>query len=157
MQKKDDRPVDNTATGRNDQKFSGPGTDPNLMRYDQPGTNNGPGPGFTPSQHPYPNEANYTGMDTSDHSKHSRFGGKVQTAIGTMVGSDTLRAKGMEKERFVCFISRLISPRLSSLFPHTRREARNLNMQSSELAQAESLEREAQMHRDRAMGGGRYF
>jgi len=27
-------------------------------------------------------------------------------------------------------------------------------MQSSELAQAESLEREAQMHRDRAMGGG---
>lgn len=27
-------------------------------------------------------------------------------------------------------------------------------MQSNELAQAESLEREAQMHRDRAMGGG---
>lgn len=34
------------------------------------------------------------------------------------------------------------------------REARNLNMQSSELSQAESLEREAQMHRDRAMGAG---
>ena len=30
-------------------------------------------------------------------------------------------------------------------------------MQSNELAQAESLEREAQMHRDRAMGGGEYF
>jgi hypothetical protein len=30
-------------------------------------------------------------------------------------------------------------------------------MQSNELAQAESLEREAQMHRDRAMGGGGYF
>lgn len=27
-------------------------------------------------------------------------------------------------------------------------------MQSNELAQAESLEREAKMHRDRAMGGG---
>ena len=27
-------------------------------------------------------------------------------------------------------------------------------MRSNELAQAESLEREAQMHRDRAMGGG---
>jgi len=27
-------------------------------------------------------------------------------------------------------------------------------MQSNELAQAESLEREAQMHRDRAMGSG---
>lgn len=38
------------------------------------------------------------------------------------------------------------------LVPHTNREARTLNMQSSELAQAESLEREAQMHRDRAMG-----
>ena len=71
-----------------------------------------------------------------------------------MVGSDSLRAKGIEKERFACFASCLILLKLSSLFPHTHSEARNLNMQSNELAQAESLEREAQMHRDRAMGGG---
>jgi hypothetical protein len=74
-----------------------------------------------------------------------------------MVGSDTLRAKGMEKERFVCFLPYLTSPRLSDSFPHTRSEARSLNMQSNELAQAESLEREAQMHRERAVGGGGYF
>lgn len=73
-----------------------------------------------------------------------------------MVGSDSLRAKGIEKERFVCFAC-LILPRLSELFPHVNSEARDLNMQSNELAQAESLEREAQMHRDRAMGGGGYF
>jgi len=36
-------------------------------------------------------------------------------------------------------------------------EARGLNAQSNELAQAESLEREAQMHRDRAMGSGGCF
>jgi len=132
--KKDDPFVDNTTTGRHDPKFSGSGTDPNSMGYDQPGANNDLGVGSNPpQQRPYSNEANYTGADSlSHHSKPSRFGGKVETAIGTMVGSDSLRAKGMEKER----------------------EARNLNMQSSELAQAESLEREAQMHRDRAMGGG---
>jgi len=55
--------------------------------------------------------------------------------MGNVIGSDTLRAKGMEKER----------------------EARDLNTQSNELAQAESLEREAQMHRDRALGSGGYF
>jgi hypothetical protein len=32
-----------------------------------------------------------------------------------------------------------------------------LNTKSNDLAQAESLEREAQMHRDRAMGSGRCF
>ena len=74
-----------------------------------------------------------------------------------MVGSDSLRAKGIEKERFVRFGSRLISPRLDTPFPHTHSEARNLTAQSNELAQAESLEREAQMHRDRAMGGGGYL
>lgn len=43
----------------------------------------------------------------------------------------------------------------SADLPLAYSEARSLNMQSNELAQAESLEREAQMHRDRAaMGGG---
>lgn len=126
------------------------------MKYDQPGANNGPGSAFTPSQHPYPNQAEYAGTGVQDpHAKPSRFGGKVQTAIGTMVGSDSLRAKGMEKERFVCF-GCLISLDSAICFHISRSEARDLNMQSNELAQAESLEREAQMHRDRAMGGGGY-
>ena len=128
------------------------------MRYDQPGANNGPGSGLAPSQYPpHPNEAGYPGTGVQDpNTKPSKLGGKVQTAIGTMVGSDSLRAKGMEKERSVCSISCLISHGLSGSFPYARSEARNLNMQSNELAQAESLEREAQMHRDRAMGGGEY-
>lgn len=89
----------------------------------------------------------------ADHrAKPSKFGGKVETAIGTMVGSDSLRAKGIEKERSV--FHWLDSARAKQLISRMDREARNLNMQSSELAQAESLEREAQMHRDRAMGAG---
>lgn len=70
------------------------------MRYDQPGVNNGPGPGPTLAR--YPNEGEYAGTGTLDpHAKPSKLGGKVQTAIGTVVGSESLRAKGMEKERFV--------------------------------------------------------
>lgn len=75
---------------------NGPGTNSG------PGLNNGPGPGNPPSQHPYPNEANYPGTGMADHrAKPSKFGGKVETAIGTMVGSESLRAKGIEKERSV--------------------------------------------------------
>ena len=127
------------------------------MGVNQPGANGGPGSGLAPSQYPHPNQAEYPGTGVSDpHTKPSNLGGKVQTAIGTMVGSDSLRAKGIEKERYDCFVSCLVSSGLSSSFSHTRSEARSLNMQSNELAQAESLEREAQMHRDRAMGGGGY-
>jgi hypothetical protein len=93
LQKKDDHPADTINPGSNDPNFSGTGADPNSTRYDQPGTNTGPGPGYNASQQPYPHP--------DSHSKPSRFGGKVETAIGTVVGSDTLRAKGMEKERCV--------------------------------------------------------
>ena len=92
------------------------------MRNDQLGANSGPGTGLAPSQYPHPNEAGYPGTGVQDpHNKPSKIGGKVQTAIGTMVGSDTLRAKGMEKERFVCFAFCLNPSRLNSPFPHTQR------------------------------------
>jgi len=127
------------------------------MRYDQPGANNGPGSGLAVSQYPHPNEAGHPGTGVPEtNTKPSKFGGKVETAIGTMIGSDSLRAKGIEKERSVCSVSYLISPGLKDSFPHPRSEARNLTVQSNELAQAESLEREAQLHRDRAMAGGEY-
>lgn len=91
------------------------------------------------------------------YAKPSKLGGKVQTAIGTVVGSDSLRAKGMEKERFVYFTPPARFRPGSAACLHIS-EARNLNMQSNELAQAESLEREAQMHRERVMGSsGEYF
>ncbi|KAF9787902.1 hypothetical protein BJ322DRAFT_1045913 [Thelephora terrestris] len=123
------RGADNTTADRNDPRFSNSGADPNFMGHDQPGGNGGLRSGNNPTQQPYPNEV---GDTSSGHpSKSSKFGGKVETAVGNMIGSDSLRAKGIQKER----------------------EARDLNMQSNELAQAESLEREAKMHRDRAMAG----
>jgi hypothetical protein len=106
LQKKDDHPADVAKPGSNDQRFSGTGAaDPNFTRYDQPGTNNGPGPGYNSSQQPYPHP--------DSHSKPSRLGGKVESAIGTVIGSDTLRAKGMEKEQYVCSVSSLGFPGLS--------------------------------------------
>ena len=58
--------------------------------------------------------------------------GKAESALGSALGSNALKAKGMEKER----------------------EANALNLQSSELAEAERLEREAVMRRERAVGHG---
>lgn len=105
MQNEDDRVVDNTTAGRNDPTSSGPGTDPNLVGYNQPGANNGPGSMYNSSQQPHPNEVNHAGGGYPDpRSKHSKLGGKVESAIGTMIGSDTLRAKGMEKERLVSLV-----------------------------------------------------
>ena len=124
------------------------------MGYDQSGANSGPESGYNPSQQPHLNEVDYAeGGYRDPHSKPSKLGGKVESAIGTIVGSDSLRAKGMQKERFVCFAPCRMSPGLRLFFPRAHSEARSLNMQSDELAQAESLEREAQMHRDRTVGG----
>jgi hypothetical protein len=58
--------------------------------------------------------------------------GKAESALGSALGSNALKAKGLEKER----------------------EANALNFQSSELAEAERLEREAKMRRERAVGHG---
>ena len=76
------------------------------MGYNQPGANSGPGSGCNSSaQQPYPNEVDYAGGGCPDpHSKPSKLGGKVESAIGSMIGSDSLRAKGMQKERSVGFV-----------------------------------------------------
>ncbi len=62
----------------------------------------------------------------------TKLTGKVESAIGSALGSNALKEKGLEKER----------------------EANALNLQSSELAEAERLEREAVMRRKRAVGHG---
>ncbi|KAF9269426.1 hypothetical protein L218DRAFT_267361 [Marasmius fiardii PR-910] len=62
----------------------------------------------------------------------SALGGKVERIVGEVVGSKSLQAKGMQKEQ----------------------EARALKVQSSELAEAEGLEREAAMRRERAVAHG---
>jgi hypothetical protein len=62
----------------------------------------------------------------------TRLTGKVESALGSMVGSSALKSKGLEKER----------------------EANAVKMQSAELAEAERLEREALLRRERAVGHG---
>ncbi|KAF9467945.1 hypothetical protein BDZ94DRAFT_1318466 [Collybia nuda] len=58
--------------------------------------------------------------------------GKVERTVGSMVGSNALKAKGLQKEQ----------------------EANAIKVQGSELAEAERLEREALMRRERAVGHG---
>ncbi|KAF8887549.1 hypothetical protein BD779DRAFT_1396983, partial [Infundibulicybe gibba] len=58
--------------------------------------------------------------------------GKVEQAVGSMVGSSALRAKGLQKEQ----------------------EANSIKVQGQELAEAERLEREAMTRRERAVGHG---
>ena len=65
----------------------------------------------------------------------TKLTGKVESALGSMVGSSTLKAKGLEKER----------------------EANSANMQALELAEAERLEREAMMRRQKVLGHGASF
>ncbi|KAJ6582969.1 hypothetical protein DFH09DRAFT_1360264 [Mycena vulgaris] len=66
------------------------------------------------------------------HSGGSAMTGKIEHAVGSMVGSKTLKAKGIAKEQ----------------------EARGLKVQSQELAEAERLEQEAGMRRERAVAHG---
>ncbi|CAK5274212.1 unnamed protein product [Mycena citricolor] len=58
--------------------------------------------------------------------------GKMEHALGTLVGSQSLKAKGLQKEQ----------------------EAKAYKVQSSELNRAEALEQEALARRDRAVGFG---
>ncbi|KAJ7634554.1 hypothetical protein FB45DRAFT_1002151 [Roridomyces roridus] len=58
--------------------------------------------------------------------------GKIEHAVGSLVGSNALKAKGLQKEQ----------------------EAQALKVQSSELAEAERLEREAALRRERAVAHG---
>jgi len=74
-------------------------------------------------------------LNTSDQSRHGQGGsmsGKVERTIGNLVGSQSLKAKGAEKEA----------------------EARAINQQGAELSEAERLEGEAKMRRERAVGHG---
>jgi len=62
----------------------------------------------------------------------TRLTGKVESAVGSLVGSNALKAKGLQKEQ----------------------EANAVKLQGRELAEAERLEREALMRRERAVGHG---
>ncbi|KAL0579005.1 hypothetical protein V5O48_003000 [Marasmius crinis-equi] len=80
-----------------------------------------------------PSSALHAGSATSGE-RHSggSLTGKMERKVGDVIGSKSLKAKGMQKEQ----------------------EAQALKVQSSELAEAERLEREAAMRRERAVAHG---
>ena len=63
-----------------------------------------------------------------------RLEGKAERAVGTLVGSKALKERGFQKEQ----------------------EAGAYKMQSAEIAQAERIEKEALMRRERAVAHGEY-
>ena len=64
-----------------------------------------------------------------------RLTGKVESALGSLVGSTALKEKGAQKEQ----------------------EANTIKLQGRELAEAERLEAEALMRRERAVAHGKLF
>lgn len=64
-----------------------------------------------------------------------RITGKIESALGSAVGSESLQAKGLQKQR----------------------EAEAIKLQAAELSEAERLEEEARMRRQRAVGHGELF
>ncbi|KAF7983234.1 hypothetical protein HWV62_23532 [Athelia sp. TMB] len=71
------------------------------------------------------------GQQAPVHSGHATTG-KIEHAVGTMIGSKSLKAKGLQKEQ----------------------EAQAYKVQGAELGEAERLEREALMRRERAVAHG---
>ncbi|KAL0959718.1 hypothetical protein HGRIS_011411 [Hohenbuehelia grisea] len=61
-----------------------------------------------------------------------RMTGKIEHAVGSMLGSNALKAKGLQKEQ----------------------EANEIKLQGQELAEAERLEQEALLRRERAVAHG---
>jgi len=80
---------------------------------------------------PLPNTVNHPGTHKASGGG-SALTGKIEHAVGTMIGSQSLKAKGLEKER----------------------EATAFKVQGQELSEAERLEREAMMRRERAVAHG---
>ncbi|KAJ7436737.1 hypothetical protein FB451DRAFT_1417257 [Mycena latifolia] len=99
--------------------------DDGMMTDQQYGAGTGaagiPPPGTLSSQH-----------QQQPHTGGGALTGKIEHAVGTIVGSKSLKEKGIQKER----------------------EAQGLKVQSQELAEAERLEREAGLRRERAVAHG---
>ncbi|KAF8162473.1 hypothetical protein K438DRAFT_1470103, partial [Mycena galopus ATCC 62051] len=76
--------------------------------------------------------ANTLNNQNQTHSGGGAITGKIEHAIGSIVGSKSLKAKGIQKEQ----------------------EARGMKIQSQELAEAERLEQAAGARRERAVAHG---
>ncbi|KAI0716679.1 hypothetical protein C8Q76DRAFT_725183 [Earliella scabrosa] len=87
----------------------------------------GPNPAIPPVSH-----INTHSNANRSGSTGGRVAGKAERAVGTLVGSQALKEKGFQKEQ----------------------EAGAFKMQSAEIAEAERLEKEALMRRERAVAHG---
>ena len=95
-----------------------------------PGAGAGIGPGATDPAVP---PASHINRDNNrSGSGGSRLAGKAERGLGTLVGSQALKERGLQKEQ----------------------EASAFKMQSAEIAEAERLEKEALMRRERAVAHG---
>ena len=90
----------------------------------------GPNPHVPPASHINPTAPN-SGSGPSGGGG-SRLAGKAERAVGSLVGSQALKERGFQKEQ----------------------EAGAFKMQSAEIAEAERLEKEALMRRERAVAHG---
>jgi len=119
--------------GQGQQGQSGHGMTGQGFNNDNHGTGGlgaGSAPGAGGAGIPSTNTVNHGGNNTGGAG--TRLTGKVESAIGSLVGSSALKAKGLQKEQ----------------------ETNAIKMQGDELAEAERLEREALMRRERAVGHG---
>ena len=89
------------------------------------------GPGNAPNIPPTSAVSHGSGGGSSGQ----RLTGKVESALGSLVGSTALKEKGAQKEQ----------------------EANTIKLQGRELAEAERLEAEALMRRERAVAHGKLF
>ncbi|KAJ7729468.1 hypothetical protein B0H16DRAFT_1697193 [Mycena metata] len=108
-----------------------PGMNDPMMQQQQPGMGAGMGGGM--------GAGNAAGIPPSgtlagnqQHGGGGAMTGKIEQKVGALVGSNALKAKGMQKEQ----------------------EAHAIKVQSQELAEAERLEREAGLRRERAVAHG---
>ncbi|KAJ7027098.1 hypothetical protein C8F04DRAFT_1123449 [Mycena alexandri] len=100
-----------------------PGMNDGMMANQQPGM--GAGNAAIPA-------SGHLAANQQHHGGGGAMTGKIEQKVGALVGSNALKAKGMQKEQ----------------------EAHAIKVQSQELAEAERLEREAGLRRERAVAHG---
>ncbi|TFK81759.1 hypothetical protein K466DRAFT_327594 [Polyporus arcularius HHB13444] len=105
------------------------GSDPYAHQHTAGAPGTGAGAGM--NEPPVP-PATHINSDNRSGSGAGRLAGKAERGLGTLVGSQALKEKGMQKEQ----------------------EAGAFKQQSAEIAEAERLEKEALLRRERAVAHG---
>jgi hypothetical protein len=96
-------------------------------------------------------QGQYDPINNGSNSSLQRTIGKVESAIGSLIGSDSLKAKGQQKEGYVIYRKQIFSSTDAFwIFSSTN----SLKFQGLEIAEAERLEQEALMRRERAVNHG---